>query len=153
MNRPYQAKFAESLLDISGLRSAQSTRKCLRPSEIVKSSRTVEHLKATLKTQFIDPFDADLEQDKLYNLVSGYPVNDEVSESLLTVESRGKERMEQFEERLTTDTPDQMFFSPIKKSRSFSVWEYLFSVAVKLLLAYAMIRYFVEKESPIVLLD
>ena len=115
MNRPYQTKFAESLLHISGLRSSQSTRKCLRPSEIVKSNKIVEHLKTTLKTQFIDPFDADLDEDKLYNLVSGYPVSDEVSESLLTVESRGKEQMKEFKERLTTDTPDEMCFSPIKK--------------------------------------
>ena len=82
MNRPYQTKFAETLFDISGLRSSQSTRKCLRPSEIVKSNRIVEHLKTTLKNQFIDLFDADLEEDKLYNLVSGYPVSDEVNESL-----------------------------------------------------------------------
>ena len=77
MNRPYQAKYAESLLDISGLPSTHSTRKFLRPSEIFKSNRTVEHLKTTLKSQFINPFDPDLEQDKLYNLVYGYPVNDE----------------------------------------------------------------------------
>ena len=38
-----------------------------------------------LKNDFIDPFSADLDHDKLYNLASGNSVADNVAKSLLTV--------------------------------------------------------------------
>ena len=45
MNRPYQTKFAESLMDISGLSTTTSNpRKCLRSSEILKSNTMVEKI-------------------------------------------------------------------------------------------------------------
>ena len=37
MNRPFQARFAETLMEISGLsKTTSSNRKCLHPSEILK---------------------------------------------------------------------------------------------------------------------
>ena len=33
----------------------------------------------------------------------------------MTRVNRGKDRMDQFEKRLTTNTPDELFFSPIKR--------------------------------------
>lgn len=44
MNRPFQACFAESLIEISGLSTTSSnSRKCLRPSEILKSENMVKN--------------------------------------------------------------------------------------------------------------
>ena len=69
MNRPYQTKFAESLMDISGLSTTTSNpRKCLRSSEILKSNTMVEKIMLVLRTQFINPFQPDLDKSELFNL-------------------------------------------------------------------------------------
>ena len=116
LNRPYQARFAESLIEIAGLTTTSSNpRKCLRPSEILKSNRMVENILKALKTQFINPFNPDLDKEKLYNLVSGYPVPDNVSESLLNVEKTGMECLQNFEDRITQEDHDKEFFSPIRR--------------------------------------
>ena len=79
MNRPYQTKFAESLMDISGLSTTTSNpRRCLRSSEILKSNTMVEKIMLVLRTQFINPFQPDLDKGELFNLVSGYPAPESV---------------------------------------------------------------------------
>jgi hypothetical protein len=56
MNRPYQTKFVESLLKLSGMSTTTSNpRKCLRSSEILKSNKMVEKIMVVLRTQFINP--------------------------------------------------------------------------------------------------
>ena len=121
MNRPYQTKFVESLLELSGVCTTMSNpRKCLRSSEILKSNKMVERIMVVLKTQFINPFHADLDKDKLFNLVSGYPAPENVCECLLALESRGKELMDEFQDRITTESaesPGTDFFSPIKREK------------------------------------
>ena len=87
LNRPFQAQFAEAMIELSGLsRTATSSKKCLRPSEIQKSEEMVRKIVTTLTTQFLNPFQDDLESDKLYNLVSGRPVRDAICSSLTTLE-------------------------------------------------------------------
>ena len=72
MNRPFQAPFAESLIEISGLSTTSSnSQKCLRPSEILKSEKMVENIINALKIQFLNPFQEDIDKSKLFNLVSG----------------------------------------------------------------------------------
>ena len=75
----------------------------------------VESIKTTLKDRFINPFSEDIDEDELYNLVSGYPVEEKVSRCLLSLEARGKDRMEEFKERLTKSHADEDFFGPIKR--------------------------------------
>eukprot|EP00794_Sanderia_malayensis_P020967 gene20967-biopygen15473 len=115
MNRPYQTKFVESLMDIAGIRTTTDAKKCLRPSEIIKSNKMVENVIVSLKTCFINPFDPSLDSTELYNLVSGCPVKQNISNCLLNIEERGTELMKEFERRLTTDAPAVKFFDLIKK--------------------------------------
>ena len=122
MNRPFQARFVESLVEISGLtRTTSSSRKCLRPSQILKSNKMVENITHCLKTQFLNPFNDKIQKGKLYNLVSGCPVNDDIAESLLNLEKSGKDAMKSFEERLTTETPAKLFFDRLKRNK-FKSW-------------------------------
>jgi hypothetical protein len=105
MNRPYQTKFVESLLKLSGMSTTTSNpRKCLRSSEILKSNKMVEKIMVVLRTQFINPFQPDLDKDELFNLVSGYPAPENVRNCLLTLESRGKELMDEFQDIITTES-------------------------------------------------
>ncbi|CAB4005047.1 Hypothetical predicted protein, partial [Paramuricea clavata] len=77
----------------------------------------VEKIMVVLRTQFINPFQPDLDKDELFNLVSGYPAPENVRNCLLTLESRGKELMDEFQDRITTESTGSskiVFFSPIK---------------------------------------
>lgn len=116
LNRPFQAKFVEALDEISGTsKTMANPRKCLRPSEIIKSNEMVENIMTSLTMQFLNPFRDDLDKEKLYNLVSGAPVENEISESLLSLEESGKEMMKAFEARLIENQPEEQFFSPIRR--------------------------------------
>ena len=116
MNRPYQTKFVESLMEISGITTTMSNpRKCLRTSEILKSNKMVEKIMVILQTQFINPFQPDLDKDALFNLVSGYPAQENVCNCLLELESRGKELMAEFQDRISKESSETDFFSPIKR--------------------------------------
>ena len=116
MGRSFQAKHAEALMKIADITTTStSPRKCLRESEVIKSDKMVENIKDTLKNQFINPFHGDLEDDQLYNLVSGYPVDDGVKACLLSVEERGNDRMLEFKDRLCKCPANKDFFDPIKK--------------------------------------
>ena len=68
-----------------------------------------------LQTQFINPFQPDLDKDALFNLVSGYPAQENVCNCLLELESRGKELMGEFQDRLSKESSKTDFFSPIKR--------------------------------------
>ena len=103
-------------MEIAGLTTTSAnSKKCLRPSEILKSNKMVDNIVCALETQFINPFHPDLEHDRLYNLVSGCPVPDSVSESLLQCEATGKKHTEQFEARMTDIAQAIKFFDPIPK--------------------------------------
>ena len=115
MNCPFQARFAETLMEISGLsKPTSSSQKCLRPSEILKSEKMVKNILDALQIQFLNPFHQDIEKSNLYNLVSGRPVDDAICDSLLGLEKGGMGLIESFEERLTTDPTTATFFSPLK---------------------------------------
>ena len=103
-------------MEIAGIsRTMTNARKCLRPSEILKSNKMAENVITALKTCFINPFDPSLDSTELYNLVSGCPVKENVSRCLLNIQARGKELMNEFEERITADAPAVKFFDPIKR--------------------------------------
>eukprot|EP00112_Aurelia_sp_Birch-Aquarium-sp1_P017476 Seg4056.1 transcript_id=Seg4056.1/GoldUCD/mRNA.D3Y31 product="hypothetical protein" protein_id=Seg4056.1/GoldUCD/D3Y31 len=118
INRPFQARFAETLIEISGLSNTTTCpRKYLRPSEIIKSHKMVENIMNFLTTQFMNPFQQDSEKSKLYNLISGYPVEDEICESLLSLEEDSIDLMKSFEKRLTADPPTEALFDPMKRKK------------------------------------
>ena len=91
MNRPYVSKFYEALDEICGItKSSVNSRKCLRQSEIQKSNRMVEAVVDTLDTLFLNRFNEDLDSDNLYNIVSGAPTSDAVSEILINMQEIGE---------------------------------------------------------------
>ena len=81
--RPYQAKFTDALKKTANLdRSSDNVRKCLRPSQIIKSNKIVCCIMKCLVSQFTSPFCDDFDLRRLYNLVSGEPVSDSIAESM-----------------------------------------------------------------------
>ena len=57
----------------------------------------VDNIINALKTQFLNPFQEDIDKSKLFNLVSECPVDDEISKSLLSLQDNGIQAMESFE--------------------------------------------------------
>ena len=67
-----------------------------------------------LKHTFVNPFDDELEKDKLYNLASGCPIGDDAAECLLLCEDHGYQMVEEFKTRiLGTHKEHKMLFDPI----------------------------------------
>ena len=59
--RRYQAKFSNALKTMTGIdKSSDTLRKCLRPSQILKSDEIAIGINSCLKTPFTDPFCEDL---------------------------------------------------------------------------------------------
>ena len=86
-NRAQQSTFVDGLKEIAGLeKTTQNLRKCLRPSEIIKSNNIVENIVKTMREQFTHPFERSFDKDKLYNNVSGKPVSDDICQSLSAVQ-------------------------------------------------------------------
>ena len=78
-----QARFTESLKEITNLgKTTNNLKKCLRPSEIIKSNNIVVGIIKCMENQLSGPFGEAFDNHKLYNLV---PTN--VAESLLGTQS------------------------------------------------------------------
>ena len=96
LNRPFQARSADSLIEISGLsKTSSNSRKCLRPSEILESEKMVGNIINALKTQFLNPFKEDIDKSKLFKT---------------------------FETRLTAKESAEIFFSTLKRNK-FKSWK------------------------------
>ena len=109
-NRAYQAEFVEQLKEMCGIeKTTQHLRKCLRPTEIVKHNGIVEKIMKTMSQQFTNPFNTSFEKEKLYNLVSGRPVSENISTSLLSATNEGTELYDKFKERLKKDGKGNFF--------------------------------------------
>ena len=70
-----------------------------------------------MSKQFINPFEPDLDKDKLYSLISGIPVDEVIVESLLAISQNGQEAMDSFINRLTVEEHKETFSDTIKKNR------------------------------------
>lgn len=75
-----------------------------------------------MKTQFLNRFQKDIDKSKLSNLVSGCPVDDAISDSLLSLHDDGVQSMRSFETPLTTQKPAEMFYGKLKRNK-FKSWK------------------------------
>ena len=114
-SKPFQAKFTEALEEISNLEKASDKhRKCLRLSEILKSNKIVLQIITCLKTQFSSPFGEEYDNDKLYNIVSGRAVPENISDSLMNIHTIGRSYFKDFAVRMVSNQ-ENAFFDPIKR--------------------------------------
>ena len=121
LNRPMQAEYTKGLMDLSGLsRSIMNPRKCLRPSETIKSEEMVKRVQGIITETFVNPFQADLLKDNLYNIVSGRPVDSKIHSDLCTIRQEGEVKLKKFTNRFTGDDSQshtKKFFNPIKRTK------------------------------------
>ena len=130
LNRPFQSVNEQCGLD----RTMTSPTKCLRPNEIEKSNKAAEKIMLVI-SHFLSPFDDDLNEENLYNLVSGMPVDEAVASCLTSVTKSGKSLMKNFVSRLEvggckeslTDTvkkfPLKNFEESTNHHKDFTIWQ------------------------------
>ena len=117
LTRSFQARFVDALLrQVSLQKTDDDPRKCLRESEINRSEKNVKDIMSVMMNDFSNLFSQTLDHNKLYNLASGCPVPDEISDNLLSIQELGEYLREEFYKRLQVGSENQdMYFSPIKR--------------------------------------
>ncbi len=75
-------------------------RKCLRPAEIKKSETLVQRVRDVIENTFINPFQQDLLPEKLYNIVSGRPVEEQIKQDLCSISAQKQAQVKEFNNRL-----------------------------------------------------
>ena len=86
LNRPFRAKVFQPLLSLAPFgNTLTNPRSCLRERRIKKSEEHVCRIVIVLKNTFMNPFNEDLDKDKLFNLASGQALPNEITEGLLSV--------------------------------------------------------------------
>ena len=91
LNRPYQAENTQSLYEMAGIKRSTEDYKCTRPSEIIKSERRVAKVKEVLANEFLNPFDPTLDQEYVFNIGSGIPVDQGLADRILATKGRGED--------------------------------------------------------------
>ena len=118
LNRSEQAKNTKALEDLCGLGIGTGIYKPARPSQILKHEKLVlgvMYCKLVLQGHYINPFEIDIEKDKVFCLSYALPVSEEISEHLLTLHEKGKSQYTEFvKKRLHTN--EKLFHEPIKRN-------------------------------------
>ena len=118
LNRAQQSENITYLRSFSNIDAQGEIHKQLQPSSILSSEKKVQKLLRVLTSEYINPFDPNLDKDKLYNLSSGTPVGSELAREILDVLPNGKTTHQRFvEDRL--ESTDIKFHDPIKRQKLF----------------------------------
>ena len=97
------------------LGNEESTYKSARPSQVMKSENLVKSVMNALTEDYINPFQVDVDKQRLVYFSSGVPVRDEVAESLLSIEEVGaKQHKEILEKQIQSYTS---FHQLIKRNK------------------------------------
>ena len=72
------------------MKSPNEMYKSLRPSMILKMEKLTERIMKVLKDEYVNPFGEELDKHILYNLSSGVPLPDNISENILAIRDAGK---------------------------------------------------------------
>ena len=105
----------EGLYEMTGIKRSTKVYKCTCPSEIIKSERTVAKVKEVLVSDFLNPFDPTLDQEYLFDIGSGIPVDQGLAEGILAT----KEREEDFtllQNRILSTK--EKIYDPIKRQKN-----------------------------------
>lgn len=110
LNRPDQARNFNDLMCIAGLDTSTEDYKLVQ-----KSEERVTRILSIIEEEYLNPFSIQLDKDKLYNLSSGSPKEDDVNE-LLAIWDKGKEIADEFTaERILTS--NLKFHDPLKRNK------------------------------------
>ena len=80
----------------------------------------VKRVQGIITENFVNPFQADLPKDNLYNIVSGRPVDSKIHSDLCTIGQEGEVKLKEFTSRFAgndSQSDIKKFFDPIKRTK------------------------------------
>lgn len=116
-NRSVQANNTSELLSMVDMKSPNELYKSLRTSMILKTEKMTERIVKVLNDEYVNPFGEELDKHVLYNLSSGAPLPDSISEDILAIPDAGRTAFSAFvKERLVKKSVP--FHEPITRSKA-----------------------------------
>ena len=96
MNRSSIAEITKQLKEFAEARCSDKVYKPTRPTEIVRSNDLTSAITNVLTNEYINPFDKDIDPNKLCNLCSGIPVSDFIADRILEALENGDFEIKKF---------------------------------------------------------
>ena len=89
---------------MAGTTTKNELYKALRPSQILTSEKLVTRVIEVLEEEYLNPFSVLIDEDQLYNLSSGVPVESDLADEILETQNKGIKLADMFAtKRLTTN--------------------------------------------------
>ena len=96
LNRSDVATNTRALKELAGTSKEETIYKQLRPAQILLSESLVAKVMDVLQSEYVHPFDPDIDNTKLFHLSSGIPVSDDTADGILSTLEMGSTLYEQF---------------------------------------------------------
>ena len=121
LTRADSANTIDALNEMTGLDDSTSTYKPLRPTQITKSEKMIQSVMQVLEHEFVNPFSAKVDSDKLVHLSSGVSVDDKAADEILSTMEIGQGLRNDFRKtRLISKEVDFHATIPQKNYKTFS---------------------------------
>lgn len=111
-NHGFRTSMISHTYDITGLKRKEDITGDLRTSVIRNNSLDIKKM-VDMLDESINPFDPNLERDRLYNIASGTRVSDEIASFLLDVQKKGNDLRNNFISDVYHS--EKSFYDPIKR--------------------------------------
>ena len=90
MNCPYKDENTRAIYEMTGINGSTEDYKSILPSEIIKSISRVGRINVVLATEFLNLFDPSLDQKYLFKIGSGIPVEQDLTDGILSTREGGE---------------------------------------------------------------
>ena len=107
LNGPEQSKNTTALKDLASVSTSQHVYRQLRPSYILKVEKLVTKTTRVLEEEYLNPFSETIDKSLLYNLSSGTPLPNALTDDILKVYSEGTKQMNAFKKRFVQTDADR----------------------------------------------
>ena len=107
LNRPELSKNTTALKELASISTSQHVYRQLRPSYILNVEKLVTKTTPVLEEEYLNPFSETIDESLLYNLSSGTPLPNALSDDVLKVYSEGTKQMNAFKKRFVQTDVDR----------------------------------------------
>ena len=107
LNRPEQSKNTTALKELASISTSQHVYRQLGSSYILKVEKLVTKTTRVLEQEYLNPFLETIDESLLYNLSSGTPFPNALTDDILKVYSEGTKQMKAFKKRFVQTDADR----------------------------------------------
>ena len=107
LNKPEQSKNTTALKELASISTTQHVYRQLRLSYILKVEKLVTKTTRVLEEEYLNTFSETVDESLLYNLSSGTPLPNALTDDILKVLSEGTKQMNAFKKRFVQTDADR----------------------------------------------